>query len=398
MPTVITPNGTNFPTGLTVPSAGDSPIRAVDLIVPVQGVFDRTENNKLRVDTIATLVTRAVLQLGNRQTLGTGGGKVIYSTADQAFWAVGGAAGGNDVLRASSDRGFWVAQTVTPAYGTGFVDLDADASGNLVITGNVASAGAVVDFTRSGNFPGGTFANRSVFAASTTGASVVHDPVRARWALLGYDGTAQRVFHSTNRSSWTSVASLLTGTQRPRAWVNKTSGRIVAANTNGASSINLMTSDDGGQTWTARAAVTTAFTLVGSQSIDMAYGAADGVWLMAVTNTATSTEIWRSTDDGTTWVLRATLAGNTVVQGSSLVAIGSIWCAVRVLGSSGIGLIYSEDQGLTWRFSGWRPNGTSIAEAWLAAGDGGLAFSGTVGGAGVLYTSSLRTGLFGTPI
>jgi hypothetical protein len=151
--------------------------------------------------------------------------------------------------------------------------------------------------------------------------------------VLGYDGTAQRAFHSTNRSTWTSATPTLTGTQRPRAYVNKVSGRIVAVNTNGTSTINVMTSDDGGQNWTARTALTSAFTSVSSNHLDMAYGATDGAWLMTVTNTTNSSEVWRSTNDGTSWSLRATLAGGTVVQGSGLAVIAGVYRDAAVAGS-----------------------------------------------------------------
>jgi hypothetical protein len=391
MSTVINPNGANFPTGLTVPSDGDTPIRASDVIVPVQGVYDRTEANKLRIDAL----TRSLLQLGSRNAIGTGGGKVIYSQADGAFWAVGGASAGSDIIRHSTDRTAWQNVTLSSSISQPFLDLDVDGSGNLVV--GASGASQVMDIARSGFFPASTATLRVLYTGTAT-SSVVFDPVRARWCVAGNDTIGgQKVFHSTNRSSWTAATSPFTGSQRPRLWVNKVSGRIVGMNTNGTSTINIATSDDGGQTWTARAAVTTAATTVQSTHIDMAYGATDGVWLMAVTNTASFTEIWRSTDDGTSWTLRTTITGGTVVQGSGLTVIGSIWCAFRVLGTTGIGLIYSEDQGLTWRYSGWRPVG-SVAEAWLAAGDGGLAFSGTVASTGILYTSNVRTGLFGTVI
>lgn len=381
------------PTKTTHPAAGTTGI------TPRQG-FPAQAMNKVLNDAYATdeaaktaindLVNHVgqeqVLNMGPGVTRGTAAGRGVWHPLDRAWWSTGSTLGSNDDLRYTTDRGqAWTTQSVGAAALTSpLTDMDVDAAGNMVILGGGVTT--LIDYARSGVLAG-TFTRRTVFSGTPDYPMVCHDPVRARWCIVSYEG-GQKVYHSTSRASWTLATSVLPGTQRPVLFCNKTSGRLVAANTSSGTTVNIMTSDDGGQNWTLRSAVVSGFVSgVTTQpsgidwhgSVSMAYSSTDGCWLMTVTN-GTNTEIYRSTNDAVTWSLVRTLSG-IVLRQDSLACIGRVWAAF------GASLIYSVDQGATWLDTGWRPAAYSPASAssWLDAGGGGFLLSLRISTTGYSY-------------
>jgi hypothetical protein len=381
---------TAYPITFLIPDDGDPPTAAA-INIGLEALGDRTANLDYRLG--ITRLIASSLSFGPAAARGSAAGRSVYSSRDLLWWSVGG---GNDDIRYSTDYGFsWTsASPGASALAAALYDMDVDTNGNLVIV-PAASSTFVLSYAATGIAGGGSWGKTSVFGSAPTRPCVVFDPVHSLWCVIGYD-TAQRVYTSPDRSTWTARTSLLAGTQRPVMAVNKVSGRIVAMNTSGGTTVKVQTSDDGGVSWTLRADISPSIGGLSSNTFPMAlaYSEAEGAWLMCVRQSGSIFEVWRSVDDGTTWALRATINTQGPVFGS-LLAVGSAWIAFS---NTANGLIYSLDSGLTWRATGWRPS-TTVDAVWLAQFRGAVLLTTTINGTtGLAYPSAAKTDLFGTVI
>ena len=380
---------TVYPADVYMPDDSAEPT-AAEFLPAMEGTLDRTANLDERVK--VTREMASALSFGAAVARGSGAQKSAWSEFDKLWWNIGA---GNDSIAFSTDYGFtWNASSLAGATTTAqLVDLDIDDSGAVVVLGSQYS----VHYSGGTS---GTWTRQTVFASAPGGTPyIVYDPIHFRWCAAGYD-TGQRVHTSTAPNvSWSAATSPLTGTQRPIMAINKTSGRIILLNTSGGTTIKSATSDDGGQTWTARADLVPGISSLSSSSghIALAHSAADGCWLMFVQNGGSTSEVYKSTDDGVTWtgVRTIVLLNELFLRGpfmKDFAVLGSLWVAYA---NGKNGVIYSRDKGVTWRASGWRPS-TSSTTVNVATGNGMTLLSATISGSGYAYPSAAKTDLFGT--
>lgn len=191
-----------------------------------------------------------------------------------------------------------------------------------------------------GSLPGGTGSAR-----------VVWEPVTGRFVWI-YLGTARKCFYSTTGATW------LAGGDPPAGWndaviptmATNGLGRIVAIARSAATTWEVMTSDNGGTTWTARTDITTV--LATGTRASLTYEAESETWLWCVgevSGTYSST-IYQSTDNGVTWTVLLALTGVCLI---GLAVDGTrVWSAVALSATFSPRLVYSVDEGLTWRTTG----------------------------------------------
>jgi hypothetical protein len=190
-----------------------------------------------------------------------------------------------------------------------------------------------------------TWTKRDMMGAAVTGAynAVVYDVTNSLWCAIG-----PKTLTSPDRVTWTTRTGVADTDQFHCLAIKQSSGRIAAAGWDGATTIHIQTSDDGGATWTARTSKTTGVT---PAYMEMAYNADRDEWLLSLGDTTTPEgELWRSTDGGVTW----TKLLSTIFNGIRRPApFGSMWVAA-ILGGADCILAYSLDGGETWKDSGFR--------------------------------------------
>lgn len=176
---------------------------------------------------------------------------------------------------------------------------------------------------------------------------VVYDPVHAKWIWL----TDTLVATSTNRTSWTvddlDEAPLFNDNLTlHRMACNRATGRVVASGvqTGGSLDLVVISSDDGGETWTDRASLNTA---IASPTVSsLVYHPARDEWLITLgeTSGAASGEVWRSVDGGESWTLATSLSATTIVHPAPH---EDLWVA----GARGTRseIVVSDDGGASWR-------------------------------------------------
>jgi hypothetical protein len=318
---------------------------------------------------------------------GTGAGKSVWNSYDLRWYSVGGVGGSNDEVNYSRDAGVsWTAMT-PPSLSLKAVDLDFAPEDGVVVV--CYASGQKVS-----KWNGATWSDITVFGASATNAAVVYDPVNELWCVAGEDG-AQRVYTSPDGTTWTSRTSAMPGSSTPRLWINKATGRIVSTSVS-SSSVQITTSDDGGVTWTLRTAVSPSITGLATSNVSLACND-DGVWLLAASDGVDDMKIYVSTDDGTTFTLAKDLTGLGATFNFCMANLGELWALLKWHTSSGLTLIYSVDNGATWRDTGWTPNGAVTGvnmEVCIAASDSGFMMTLALDDVGMSYPS-IRVGLPG---
>lgn len=200
-------------------------------------------------------------------------------------------------------------------------------------------------------------------------AQVVWDPINGKFVYLCVDSVS-KCFTSPTGAAWTDAAV-------PHAWgnvtgfqmgINPSSGRIVAVRGNAIPNhtCSIATTDDAGQTWVIRDSVID--TVVGSSSVhQLSYLADTNTWLLVVGGTTVKTsELWKSTDDGTTWSKVRSFSSCLLAQ---VAAVDSLWVAgARFLTTTEV--VYSADAGVTWYRSGIVIGAADIQPRIISVGGG----------------------------
>jgi hypothetical protein len=227
-------------------------------------------------------------------------------------------------------------------------------------------------------------------AATPADSRVVWEPVSGRFVFLWIAAASASFYSTTGAAPWTSGGALPSASWNsaaaPSMAVNGL-GRIVAIARSTATTWEVMTSDDGGTSWTARTDITT--TLSTGTTTSLAYDSESAAWLWSVGETSGthSSELWKSTDNGVTWTLLKSFS-SVAVQG---IAVDGrrVWCAMALSASFNPRLVYSTDEGTTWRIAQSNLSTTS-------ASTGGVFYGG--GRFCVVSDSTFRmTGAAGTP-
>jgi hypothetical protein len=117
-----------------------------------------------------------------------------------------------------------------------------------------------------------------------------------------------------------------------------------------AQKINIITSSDGGSTWSANIQVSSQALVAGYGGIDMSrptYDAVTGDWYLVISSSSgtNSTEVFRSANAGASWTSVFYRSGATAPIFLEAQALGAL-----VVAFEGSGLAaYSVDRGVTWR-------------------------------------------------
>jgi hypothetical protein len=266
---------------------------------------------------------------------------------------------GNDLdLRASHDLG------VTWSSRRDYV------TSHTASTNNDIAGGAVDPLTSNAVFPiesGGSATGdvlRVAAGASTTSTVsaglidnasplIVWEPITGRFVAVTTGGLPKCRYSSTG-ATWSNGGSM------PGGWlnltiatmgVNPTSGRVVAIGHSSGQTLEVVTSDNGGTTWSARTDITCTMSSDPTR-LSIAYEAETEIWVLTVghQDTTYETEIYTSDDDGATWTLATTLTSVCLI---GLAVDGpTTWLAIALHASTSPRLVHSIDSGATWRTTG----------------------------------------------
>jgi hypothetical protein len=296
----------------------------------------------------------------------------VWNPYYRAWFLVGGAADG----RWSYDGGWtWSA---TAQFGAGgpttetVVHADTDALGNMVVATLTRYAGAYIAYNSSNPATSNIWSKPDVHGSANTytWARSFFSPVTSKWTIFAV-GTTPSIKTSTDRATWTagSLPVNWTGTggagtygwgpALPAADINKVSGRIVGAVNFGATGgSRVSTSDDGGVTWTARQDFNPSTTGLSGNApnyVTMFWDSYTGGWLYVATYTTSGagaiarSVIYRSTDDGVTFTVIATLTTGAIF---SLARLGSLLVANAFTNTPAVSgkneTLVSKDGGVTW--------------------------------------------------
>lgn len=335
------------------------------------------ENAKTKLSELYTYLARSPRLNWDRRQIGANYNAAAYAEGTRQWITVAD----NEEVRESGDWGHnWSASSVVAAAGAGenCKSIAVDPSGNVVVG---TSNGYV--FTK--NATTGAWAKVATIAGSSV-QIVAYDAASGLWVTLCDGGASAVIKTSPDRATWTSRTP-------PTEWSDWTTypamGNLVIASNGagrhvvvgqgynalgpvGAGLLRVMTSDDGGATWTDRG--TLATTIVSPTVGHLSYNATTGHWLYSVgevSGTPTG-EVWRSSD-GVTWTKIKTFA-NAALRGFA--PDGVSWLGLARSGSSELALVASDDDGVSWKFLGVSLAGSN-AKGVYAGGGGFLALSDT---------------------
>jgi len=314
------------------------------------------------------------LQGSNTHNLSTG----CYSTVDCAWFGVG--SGGNDFLEVSYNGRTWTDLAATLASGKALIDIAVSDAGVVAIVTNSRTVAKGL-WTAYKTYTWSSTANR--LTAAPSGARLGFDVSSGKFICVYRVGiTGFKVDYVADPASVWTAATLnavwtgYTGTNDPEISQGcDGSGTMIAAYVDaGTPRLNIMWSQDGGATWTH---VQKTLTMIAAEAAAgtilsrPVWNELRNEWYIAVGATSSrKTEVYRSTDSGTTWTLVANItAAGLSWAFSDLACLGELITAVNDDGR----LLYSVDRGANWAFSGAQVQGASTVRQRLAVGGGGMA-------------------------
>ncbi len=333
-------NAANFPLSITIPSDGDGPgIKAADVNTAFEGLADRT----------AFLGLSPALNWFPKITVGAEDRWALHVTPTADWLVIGGDAG---IKRSSSDAAEF-AVDFAPITTGAIPHADTDDSGNIVRTIDTGAT-AIREYDAST----ATWSPQTVDAAIDGFASVVFDPVNAKWCLIAHQGGGGAGWYpytSPDRVTWT-VHSIFTGlTARPQCMaVRKDTGKIVAMFESGGT-ISPRTSADGGVTWASPSNLTS--TIASATEWSLSFNDKTNQWLFTIGETSGthSSEVWVSSNDGASWTAAATLANYCMLHCAPDYRGAWVGVARHATRSE---VVYSIDGGVTWVRAGVSFSGT----------------------------------------
>lgn len=359
-------DGSAYPVSFQIPDDGDS-MNASSVNVAYEALADRTAWLKEWLDPLrANFDSMMAL---NYQAPGITGAPIFQ--LNTAFFVPAyecWVACGTTANVCASRVGGWsfVSETLTGAAGENCFGGDCDVNGNCVVSTDGR-------YIFQGVPAGGAWTKVDVRGNPVVGqiAVVTHDPTIGVWSYV-QDGLC---YTSTNRTAWT-VRTPPAGWPNPatpglvRAAVRKTNGVTCAMLVDGTT-LRPGRSINGGVNWTAGATLTTTITSATEANLycvpDPAKGGPSTTWIYVVGKTtgSGSCEVWRSSDDGLTWVKIATFA-NACVLGFAAVGLDNVLVGAARPQNR---LIVSFDLGATWRLAGFAMN--TIVRGAYGPGSGG---------------------------
>jgi photosystem II stability/assembly factor-like uncharacterized protein len=329
-----------FTSPVTAPAGADARI-ASSVSDPIQKVSNRTRWLEKR---LRSLLYHPPINWGE---IDIGANRVVYDVAEDPnglMIAVGSNTTTTQQIFSSVDYGRTWAPVTHPDEATDsfrHVHHDQGAGGGFWVASGSAGSGDPL-IMRSAD--GTTWTDVTPALAGFSAIDGVFDPSEDDHVLIGAGaGTNARVFRSTDDgATWSEVniATPIGGTNAPKAiCYSAVNQRLVVVGTGGA----IITSDDGGATWTSRTSGT------GEDLCGVVEHPRTGVLHAVGQNGAHRTSL-----DGITWSAGGSMGS---FDAGGLATLGG----VLVAGSTGADsfLAISVDDGLSWqRFRTWRFPGT----------------------------------------
>lgn len=272
----------------------------------------------------------------------------LYNKTSRTWWTFGT----NHGRANSTDAGHsWGTASSSPSDGY----ISGDANGVVMVIGKASRY--------AHRWDGATWSDVDVYgAAFTNAARVVYDPVNAKFVWVAVSGGGGSGLAYTSNSTdgtggtW-SAPSSITGTWLSNAdarfglAVDKTAGRVVFAGIE-SGNFRFAYSSNGGSSWTVGAGVATA--IPSPTEMHLSWNEEEGAFYFVIGETSGthSCEVWRSAD-GSSWTKQATLTGWSLKE---IAGLGALLVAVAAGGD----VMYSIDQGVTWRIAHIAVSGTPV--------------------------------------
>lgn len=332
-------------------------------IIPGTGAGARVQNYLLGdlVDGVQGVLSMAgqmpALNVSAVGTTTNGLKRLAFSDTDQIWIGVGN--GGINFVEASRSRGqSWTSLTGSMATALTLENAIFDGAGNIAIMASASRNMHEGARTAYGTWTWTTTAN-ALGANPTTGAcQLEYEPTAAKLVAVYRVGITGMRIDGRNSpiagTAWTARTipaawTGYTGTNAPV--IGQGGGVLVAAFPDAAAQkINIITSSDGGVTWSANIQVSSQALVAGYGGIDMSrptYDAATGAWYLVISSSSgtNSTEVFSSSNSGASWTSVWYRSGAAAPIFLEVQALGSLLTAFE---GSGLAA-YSVDLGVTWR-------------------------------------------------
>ncbi len=368
-------NPDNYPDDYTIPDDAD-PATAAAFNVAAEALGDRTAWLKAHVNALLPALNWRANVVGSQHYRAA-----HYSKPLRRWFAVGDV---ENVRRSEDGGASWDATSMVETEGANenCCSIDGDNTGTIVVATKTRYAFTI-------EFAGGSVSRTKVdvygSAITPAHACVVYDPYHSKWVWFIADGSIVAVKHSSDGLSWTLGAGPPASTwggasthAAPVLGCNRSNGRIVAIAKGSGTENGVATSDNGGASFTVRASVHDTAITRDTFARSLHYSEEDGLWILAlggVYDNVLSGKILVSSDGGVTWTQRWSSTNRTIW---SVKTLGKRWYALAMSPTSQ-DLVFSDDAGVTWRFTGIRPAIESPIFCELAVGDGQLAIAGPSG-------------------
>ncbi len=323
--------------------------------VPLEALANRTEYLKSHLGQIAALTFQTSVGTSNSFNV------LKYSEALQRWF--GCAATPVDYLASTQQLLVWPAVTDVPGpqlTGVAIWDFDVDDAGNLV------AVEQLIDNVKR-RTAGGVWSRNGTEGESTAEPNVIWEPVTGNWILAFTSTTAQWVRTSTDLFvTWTNRTAPAFPVAARVTLGHNGAGRVVAQAFSGTDTL-FSFSDDGGVTWSAPTTHALGFTYATAGARHHPRPVFNGKsWVAVGMNNTTGVCRVFTSPDGVTWSVAASYTSLAICN---IAALGGIVIGCALNGANAAlsgGIVYSADDGATWRrgegtfnFSSTAPRGVA---------------------------------------
>lgn len=334
---------TQFAESFFIPDDGNG--RAVGSVNPgFQALANRTKFLRAALLPLIALNFTPPIAMGSTMQRG------CYAGRSFPVWVMVNPSVSNDVKLIAPNGTLAVSIPITPSAGEP-LDVAADESDPYNIVVPTASSGGVALFSAStsvwsyvGIEGGFQFDN----------ACVTYDRVTGLWCVVyrRTSGTLVKAWTSPDRTSWTqrTLPAAFLGALPSAIPLSATGdGTTIIANVAASGTVDVAYSTDGGITWGS----TSFATFAGATIVRPAHG--NGVFMILAYNPVTyRTQVWTSAT-GAAWTKVQEYA--TRVRMTCLANVGKLWVSAGILAFGGLAfgaaVLYSIDNGVTWRPGGY---------------------------------------------